>query len=66
MNWWKRFFGVDLFDTVVHVGITLAVMVVVAEESRQPEPVSISARPSTRVWAMSMRGASASTAGSSE
>lgn len=38
---WKKFFGVDLFDSVVHVGITMAAMVVIAEQARQPEPVVI-------------------------
>jgi len=41
MTGWKRFFGLDLFDTAVHVGITFAVMVLLADQARQPEPVVI-------------------------
>ena len=38
MSDWKRFFGLDVFDTFVHVVISLAIMGLVAKESRQPEP----------------------------
>jgi hypothetical protein len=41
VRWWDRFFGVDLFDTVVHVGITFAVMVVVEQQTHDPEPVTV-------------------------
>ncbi len=40
MNWWKRAFGVDLFDTVVHVSITFALMVVVEERTHTAESVT--------------------------
>lgn len=39
MSRWKRFFGVDLFDTIVHVGITFAFLVLVEEKTHQPEPM---------------------------
>jgi len=43
MTWWKRFFGVDLFDTIVHVGITFALMVVVEAKTHEAEPVTATA-----------------------
>jgi hypothetical protein len=49
---WKRFFGVDLFDTVVHVGITVAIMVLIAEQSRQPEPVVMFASLSAVIYSV--------------
>jgi hypothetical protein len=39
MSDWKRFFGLDGFDTLVHVVISGALMLLVAEQSRQVEPV---------------------------
>jgi len=41
VNWWKRSFGVDLFDTIVHVGITFALMVIVEAKTHQGEPVTV-------------------------
>jgi hypothetical protein len=49
---WRRFFGVDLFDSVVHVGITIAVMVLIAEGARQPEPVILFACLSAVVYSV--------------
>ena len=43
MNWWKRSFGVDVFDTIVHVGITFALMVLVEAKAQQAEPVTATA-----------------------
>jgi hypothetical protein len=39
VNGWKRLFGVDLFDTVVHVGVSFALLVVVETRTHQPEPM---------------------------
>lgn len=39
MTWWKRAFGVDLFDTVVHLGITFALLVLVDENTHRGEPM---------------------------
>ena len=39
MNGWKRFFGVDLFDTLVHVGVTFAMLAVVEANDHRPEPM---------------------------
>jgi len=41
VNWWKRAFGVDLFDTIVHVGITFALMVIVEAKTHEAEPVTV-------------------------
>ena len=41
MSAWKRYFGLDLFDSAVHVGITFAVMVLLADQAQQAEPVVI-------------------------
>ena len=49
---WKTFFGVDLFDTVVQVGITVAIMVLIAENARQPEPVVMFASLSAVVYSV--------------
>jgi hypothetical protein len=43
VNWWKRSFGVDVFDTIVHVGITFALMVLVEAKAQQAEPVTATA-----------------------
>ena len=39
MNGWKRFFGLDPFDTVVHVGVTLAILVAVRANTNQIDEV---------------------------
>jgi hypothetical protein len=49
---WKRFFGVDLFDSIVHLGITLAAMVLIAEKTRQPEPVILLASVSAIIYSV--------------
>jgi hypothetical protein len=49
---WKKFFGVDLFDTVVHLGITIGLMVLIAEKSRQAEPVILFASLSAVVYSV--------------
>ena len=40
MSWWKRTFGVDWFDTLVHAGITFALMVIVEGKTHDAEPVT--------------------------
>lgn len=40
MSWWKRTFGVDWFDTLVHVGITFAIMVIVEGNTHRGEEVT--------------------------
>jgi hypothetical protein len=40
VSWWKRTFGVDWFDTLVHVGITFALMVIVEGKTHEAEPVT--------------------------
>jgi hypothetical protein len=52
MSGWKRFFGLDLFDSAVHVGITIAGMILLAEQSRQPEPVVLFACTSAVVFSV--------------
>lgn len=37
MTWWKRTFGVDPFDTAVHLGITFALLVVVEANNHQAD-----------------------------
>ena len=49
---WKKFFGVDLFDTLVHLGITVAAMVIIEEKTRQPEPVVLLACASAVVYSI--------------
>lgn len=49
---WKKFFGVDFFDTLVHVGITIGLMVIIAEKSRQAEPVILFASLSVVVYSV--------------
>jgi hypothetical protein len=49
---WKKFFGVDLFDTVVHVGITVAIMIMIAENAREPEPVVMFAALSAVIYSV--------------
>lgn len=36
MSTWKRYFGLDAFDTLVHVVVSAAVSLVVAENTRDP------------------------------
>jgi hypothetical protein len=43
VNGWKRIFGVDLFDTFVHVVVTAAILALLAHESQQVEPVLLTA-----------------------
>ena len=43
MNGWKKVFGVDLFDTFVHFTVTAAILALLAHESRQVEPVLLTA-----------------------
>lgn len=35
MRWWKKAFGVDLFDTIVHVAITFLLLVVVEAKTHE-------------------------------
>lgn len=55
MSAWKRFFGVDVFDTIVHLAITLAIMGLVAKEARQPEPPILVGCASLVVYAIRRR-----------
>jgi hypothetical protein len=41
MSAWKRYFGLDGFDTTVHVVITLAVMAAVVDATRSPGPMAL-------------------------
>jgi hypothetical protein len=38
MSDWKRYFGLDAFDTMVHGVITFGLMAVAAEAAREPGP----------------------------
>lgn len=55
MTWWKRTFGVDLFDTLVHIGITFGIVVVMSDHVRQPEPFAIVAIASTILYSVRRR-----------
>lgn len=37
MSWWRRHIGVDPIETLIHVGVTFAAMIVGASAARQPE-----------------------------
>jgi hypothetical protein len=39
MNGWKKLFGVDVFDTAVHVGITFMLLVIVEAKTHDAEPM---------------------------
>ena len=41
MSAWKRYFGLDGFDTAVHILITLAVMAAVVDATRSPGPMAL-------------------------
>lgn len=41
MSGWKRYFGLDGFDTIVHVVITLVAMVAVVDATRSPGPMAL-------------------------
>lgn len=55
MSEWKRMFGVDFFDTFVHLGVSLAIMALVAKEARQPEPVVLLGCASLVIYAFRRR-----------
>ncbi len=55
MSDWKRFFGLDVFDTLVHVVISGAIILLVAEESRQVEPVVLLGGASVVIFAIRRR-----------
>lgn len=41
MSWWKRNFGLDLFDTAIHVGVTMMAMVIASSAAGSDEELAL-------------------------
>lgn len=41
MSDWKRYFGLDAFDTMVHLVVTAGAMMAIADATREPGPTAI-------------------------
>ncbi len=42
MSWWRRHVGLDLVDTLIHVGVTMMAMVIAASATKSEEEVGLS------------------------